>query len=408
MSQRESADMARTMKLHPGDSVSAQLLEKVTSVLQATGNFEQVRYSLLGSSEPYDLVFDCRQGPVHQLGIGMRLDTQEWVAIALNLGLNTNKLMGSKYGISARIGSSRQNLNLHYYYDTPKAPTINVDANINQCLTDILMGFKDGKLTSDVFGSTELTDCRARYWSTGARVYLSNINWKKVDFNLGVQANFYQAGPSDLYRALQEIDKYTLTQAGLAGAFANVRCRTLDEIYFPSRGLNFHLGYEGDFCRFGYSDFKPVHAFTLDLAGVIPLGSHVAIIPDFHHRSLLDDNPRTFFAHRNFVGGLLPGRFIDQQIPYVGCAQTFITTNHVSVLNLDIRVKVLRNFYASAFGGFLNSTDKLPDYFSSAANWDYSVGVGAAYNSIAGPIKGSVFWSKFFGWGACLSAGFDF
>ncbi len=64
----------RVLKLHKKietDKLSLEEVETVVNTLKASGAYKNVRYSLLGAAEPYELVIHCDPMPANRLGIGV-------------------------------------------------------------------------------------------------------------------------------------------------------------------------------------------------------------------------------------------------------------------------------------------------------------------------------------------------
>ena len=94
------------MNLKFGQKISKEDLNDIVAKIYGTQSYDYVTYELLGDSEPFKLVLNCRKGPVHQLGLGVRADTEEIVSVLLNLGLNAHKLHGHIYDFSAKISAN--------------------------------------------------------------------------------------------------------------------------------------------------------------------------------------------------------------------------------------------------------------------------------------------------------------
>ena len=85
---REKEILKERLNLKFGQKISRADLDHIVAQIYGTQAYDYVTYELLGDKEPFKLVFDCKKGPVHQLGIGVRADTEEIVSVLLNLGLN--------------------------------------------------------------------------------------------------------------------------------------------------------------------------------------------------------------------------------------------------------------------------------------------------------------------------------
>lgn len=395
ISEQEARMLHRKIKINAGSEVDKAIMDDAMCRLQATGAFESVTYSLLGEEEPFKLVFDCAQAPVHQFGLGIRGDTEEWVSLALNLGLNAHKLIGSKLSLDADIGQT-QNAKLRYSLDVPYIPTINVEAFISN---------RSPKLY--LVDATQSFD--PHFWSHRESIYFSNIQWTRLDIQIGGQYQYYALRKGDVFTQLLEASNGADgISGGYLGAFANAKAYTFDDFYYPSKGVKFNGTYKFDFLRAGTPDFKPVSSVALDFKAVIPIGKRFAIIPDIHTRNNFNTE-NYMLSHSNFVGGSMADRYIEGQVPFVGFDNVLLGENHMVTINLDLRTRIGKNLYLSAMGGVIQQEKTFQELFTDIAPEYYGAALELGYKTIVGPIKLRTNWSNFSNKvGVYVSFGFDF
>lgn len=398
ISDDESRILMERIGLDVGKTIGKEELDKAMSQIQATGAFDAVTYSLLNSEEPYRLVFHCSPAPIHQFGFGLRMDTEEWASLILNIGLNAHKLMGTKVDVTAKVGQS-QYLNGCFSLDLPGFPTFNFEA---------LAAHYNGRL----FYSGASFDENTEYLSHQERLYLSNIKWTTFNVQMGIQDRGYRIPSKTRAASLVREFSDEMLSGTYVGAFARANVYNMDQRYYPTTGLDFQLAYDFDFVKMGASGFVPVHSARMDFRFAIPFGRRVALIPDIHLSSVMNDNSggNRSISHMNFIGGRMGGRYIEQQIPFVGFGGAYLAADHAAVANADLRVRISDNFYVSALGGWWRSAYTLPDMFSEERS---SSCLGAAlelgYNTVVGPLRANMNWSSITGGpGFYLSLGFDF
>ena len=412
LTNAESRILQREIKFKVGSYVDRTEMERIMSVIEATGCFSTVTYSILGAEPPYRLIFDCEKGPRHQFGAGVRFDTEEWASFIFNLGFNTHKLNGLKFNIDAEIGRV-QMLSAHAALDVSWLPTLNVDASLRNVSSSMLTEF--GKPTMET-----------RWGGHRERIYLSNIKWKKVDFKMGSQFRYSALSPKSTYGFDQYDTHPELLSGGYLGFFGSGTLYTMDRSYYPSRGVKLTFGGEYDFLKMYEPGFSPIMTGFLNLNAVIPLGSHFALVPDFHVRAVLngDFSPASMvpgargysISHMNYVGGAIPDRYIDGQIPFIGFGNVYQAQPMVGVVNLGIRARIGRDFFITATGGYFNEAASYTEF----ADLKYLIspsmlgaGVEFAYVTKAGPLKFLGTWSPQVGnfaqdAGYYISFGFDF
>lgn len=389
MSDRESRTMMRKIGLDVTHRMSKSDLDDAMQEIVSVPAIETATYSLYGAQEPYRLEFDCVKKPVHQLGMGFRMDTQDWAALLLNIGLNTNKLEGSKLDFEARIAQNFYT-RLHYSFDLLALPTLNAEVKWFNSNHDFL---SDG--TGAYFHS--------KYRGTQAAVYLSNSRWTSLNLQAG--AKFRQFRTRSLLSDMllmasgpQEADPYL--NGNYFSVFANTDVYTYDDKYFPKRGIDFSLDAEWVFdpsCGIVSLDFG--HAFGL--------GEHFAMTFDVHGRSLTGRAPTMYLC--NAAGGFMEGRYWDQQVPFPGFNRMYVADNHLLVANMELRLNPLKNFYISLMGGGFDTAAELGRMLSDSSVTIFGGAFQLAYDTFLGPVRAQLNWStidKKLGY--CISAGFDF
>ena len=186
--------------------------------------------------------------------------------------------------------------------------------------------------------------------------------------------------------------------------FLNMRAETLDDGYYPSKGYSVGLGYKCTYA-FGqpYQDSRFFHTLEFDAKFVWRLNDMVAAIPQFYSRMIFGDKVPLPFA--NMAGGDVPGRYLEQQIPFMGIDNAIICQKNFFMLRNDVRFELAKDTY---LGFVANYALDLQDLAEFNPRHLFGVGVGVAYDSIAGPLKMNFHWSNATKFGVYLSMGFDF
>ena len=115
--------------------------------------------------------------------------------------------------------------------------------------------------------------------------------------------------------------------------------------------------------------------------------------------------------YTNTIGGTMAGRYLDQQIPFMGIDNAAAMQTMLAVGGLDVRFKLFKNNYLSGVFNYAATFDDFKDINSWSSDvYDYfGCGLQYVYNSIIGPVKGNIHWSSYNRRvGAYLSVGFDF
>lgn len=424
MNDKESLVLQRSIKLDVRKKVTAEMIEKAIAIIQGSGAVESVTYSLLGTEEPYRLVFSCAKAPTNRLGIGARLDSEVWAEVGLNFGWNVNQIAGPKLNLNARLGKS-QSLDARFMIDYPNFPTVNVEvegSNINADYLLLPSNFDLGKINLGFLRHNE-------------KVYISYAKWMNFDGQIGMRNHGMKMNTDKLGSIVVDND----FKGTFLGAFISGNYYTLDNMYCPAKGVDLKFGGSADFIKYKSGSFQPIYSLSFDIKGVIPFGKRVALIPDFHLRSFFNSDDNTTdenleinanFSpfHHNYIGGDIMGRYVEHQVPFVGfnnvmsCYQTGVSDDftpwevqydHLAVLNLDLRVNVMKNLYVSAMGGYIHMAPTIKGLFTYSDHYDiFGSALQVCYNTILGPLKGRFQWADKYNdfkkdWGFYLSFGFN-
>ena len=385
---REEELLEKRLDLKFGQKISKEDLNDIVAKIYGTQSYDYVTYELLGDSEPFKLVLNCRKGPVHQLGLGVRADTEEIVSVLLNLGLNAHKLHGHIYDFSAKI-SANPYAQFHWSYDLPKIPTVNAKASIRWTNLNMLN-----------FGNNNLS---LSYLSAKQEVFLSNIKWNQFDIKAGIRNEVFDIRNIKSSQILGDYDLNHLNNDYLS-LYLDARTDTFDDGYFPTRGVNAGVSYAWTFAAFPYHS-RNFQILQADAKTVVPIGEIFAFIPSFNLRFLIgDDIPVAYF---NAVGGSLPGRYVDQQMPFLGVTNLHAMKNMLTIYRADLRFKLAKNHYVTGTVNYARDCDALKDYAYGPGY--FGAALEYSFDTIFGPLSANVHWSDITGKvGFYLSAGYNF
>ena len=180
----------------------------------------------------------------------------------------------------------------------------------------------------------------------------------------------------------------------------------MDDGYFPSSGHNAGVSY--DYCISGVGEeSRAFHIVQFDLGTVIPMGRVVSLIPRLNGRFIFGDNiPLT---HMNIIGGSLAGRYVEQQIPFIGVNYATPMSNMLMMARADLRFRITRNNYISMIVNAVKDSDRLDRNLFLHGDTPLGYGIEYAYDSVIGPIRFNLHYSNITNKvGAYFSMGFDF
>ena len=385
---REREILKERLRLRLGQKFSREELDHIVARIYGTQAYHYVTYELLGDKEPFKLVLTCRKGPIHQFGLGVRADTEEIVSVLLNVGFNAHKLQGHSYDLTGKI-SANPCLQFRWYYDTPKIPTINASCQIRWTDMNTLN-----------FGNNVLS---LSYFNARQEFYVSNLKWKKLDVRVGLRNDVFDVRNIKSEQIIGDYD-FSQLKNDFISIFVDGRTDTFNDGYFPTKGINAGASYSWTFGGFprGFNHF---HTVTADAKVVVPAGEIFAFIPSANVRFLLgNDVPVAYF---NAVGGSIAGRYVDQQLPFIGVTNLHAMKNLLTMARMDFRFRLMRNHYLTGIVNYVRDGDSFKDYLVGLGY--FGAGLEYAFDTIFGPLKANVHWSNMTNKvGFYISAGYNF
>ena len=370
----QEADYVRSkMKVQPGMKVGREQIEEDVATIFGKGSYDYVNYELRGKKEPYKLRIYCKRGPMHQLGVGARLDTEDLATLLLNLGFNTRSISGSSLDITARI-SRNPYLDLVYSYAAPRFAKFNA-RNILR-YTDRMNALLDDNRynASFLLNTTDL--------------YFSNIVLSNWEVNLGLRNQYFRLfdllseGSASAYSSNPSVDFPSL--------FIKGRVETLDSGYFPRKGVS--AGLRGDLVSRVFesgASSRWLAIVSADVTAPVSFG-RFSLIPMVYSRIIWGQQIPLMFS--NVMGGDVASRYIEQQVPFIGINGATVLRSHMFLARLDARYQLLPNHYVSLMSNASYDFDSFSTFRDGRPL--FGVGLGYGFNTIAGPLKAHLFWSS--------------
>lgn len=351
------------------------------------GTFSSVQYHLLGDA-PYTLEIVVTNNPPSQVALGLRIDSEDAAAALLNVGVNRLKLTGPKFDLTTRL-SINPWVEAHAAYAWRKMPQLN--AALKYWFSDVNRFYDK---SSHAFN----------YHYYGSDLYLSNILSQDYDLRLGARYDHFIV--HDLYREELPERSYTDTEShdSYVGLYASLRNNLFDSPYLATSGYAY--GLEATYNLKSHSregtDFFSLQA---DATAAFSLGCSTVIQPAAYLRLLFGDGIP--FAYGNTVGGYLAGRYMRQQIPFVGLTGCEFMQRQLAVLRLDLRQQLAPDLYLTAIANYAHSADNLSQTHDWYGIWGF--GGGLIYDTTVGPFSLYAHWNDMHHrFGAYFSFGYEF
>lgn len=222
-----------------------------------------------------------------------------------------------------------------------------------------------------------------------ANATLLSLNAPNLNFNAGISWEHYHN-----YDVLS--NEYSISpfreNEWYFSYYANARYNTEDHWYFTHRGMRAGVQYAyftDNFAQWkghgGFSRLSVQWRMTLPLTGTTHLTPMV-------YGQLLygDEVPATAM---NMMGGNRMGIYYPQQLPFAGFGHCHVIDSKVLVGGLKVQQRFFKEHYIVVKGQVAEMNSKLGHIFDNEPIW--GVQLAYSYNSILGPLGGSLSWSNF-------------
>ena len=147
---------------------------------------------------------------------------------------------------------------------------------------------------------------------------------------------------------------------------------------------------------------------TANFTAALPLGRRLTLQPALNLGWCSAYSGQINFIHTLSAGGLVAGRYLENQLPFFGYSTgCYIFDDVVATAQLDLRCEIGHANLLSLQGAVLNTAESFREFFRSGEPV-WAVGLEYGRKTIAGPLRLGVHWCDATGIGATLSFGFDF
>lgn len=368
--------------------ISQQQIERAVLLLNERFLYLDANYSLNEAGHLYDLVFHAKRRLSSQIGVGARFDTEELAALLLNsnfvfqtrvpLNLEASVWLSEQY--AARVGLTVEpqlNRQLNLYYEFRHH-----DMDVNR---------KGNRAFNLVFQHQQ------------AGLSFAYRQTRNFDAELGVQLARYDF--TDVLAADADTTRLPVSDTYFT-AYARLRYNSQDRSYYPTVGSKFVAEYA--FTTDNLTHLRQPHSFSTVLATwetVIPLRPRFALLPRIAARLVLTQQVPYIFG--NAAGGYVAGKYLSQQLPFVGLAHLEMFRNAMAVVDFKFRYNFLKRQYATFLGALM--AEQRDVRHLKHAKYHYGLGLQYGYDSKFGPVEAGFSYS-----GLCrkpnfyVSVGFDF
>ena len=214
-------------------------------------------------------------------------------------------------------------------------------------------------------------------------------NWKDIRCVLGVEFDQYHYNdilvmPSYVNLSTSPNDEYFFSYS------YNMFFENFNRRSYPTRGMKWTLGlnlYTSDFWRYHSRPAIPVANYAWEMA--LSTGSRFTVLPSICGRFVWKTNVP--YALHNGIGGLVGGRYKEQQLPFVGIGYMELANPMTAIGALKLRQRMGKNHYATFTSNIALSSVKIKNLLRE--DKIFGCGLTYGYDSLIGPMEASIYWS---------------
>ena len=367
----------RKCTVRPGEHIGKEDIDRSVSIYYGTGNYDSITYTLHEDPESegsYVLRFKFVENPPHDLGLGFRFDSQDMLSVLFHMGVNSNRMSGFKADVSTKLGGN-QWLRTNLSYGHLLYPRINLSYD-----------FRNSEI--DSYDMDELV-MNMKYLQHRFRLYLSENYSRTISVGAGLEAEFLD--PRKVMYLHHDATDPDYRNVNTLGSFGYIRYDNLDRVNFPRRGVTGKADFTWKDMLFSSGNTSTLGIGTLvfGVEGYIPLIEDRLVLVPQAYGSFLFGNGATngisdswnpvfdgpvpaYPSMNNMIGGVEMGRYVDQQLPFIGLNKISLAFNDVAIARLDVRTRIYRNHYLTAIVNYARSSIDMKNFFKETADlqWD--------------------------------------
>ena len=370
---KEKRYLGQLINLDKEGYYSKEDLEIAQAIIFGTMAFSDVTYHLTGNdTEGYRIMFRCHKRLPNSIGIGMRADSEEWFSVLVNFGFGKNKIYGSSFDVTARLSISPY-LKLEYAYLPPWGPQIGV-------------AFKSQfRMMFGNVGYNYNFRYYKQFWRNELRAFIASAHWSQVNLQAGIRVEhlpyYKEFGevPDPLIRPFWDWKVFS-PYVYLRFAFDRK-----NNLYFSDRGFKINVSYD--------YNFHKTHFLAAGMQGIIPVCKFFVIQASMNGRYILGkDNPNENENMDNYVGGLMAGRYYEQQIPFVGLNGELNCDDLLTTVDMELRFKVAKKYFLSLIGAAMHDGDSIASL--KVKKTIFAAAFQFGYKSKFGPLMANIHWNS--------------
>lgn len=307
--------------------------------------------------------------------LGVRFDSEEIAALQVNAQMQLNTFVPSSISLTGRLGK-RYLAQLDYVIE----PTLKKRFNLSYAYRyNDLNIYQKGQRAYNV-----------TYHQHTSKVCFSDEWLRNLRYEVGMSFEYYH---NKNLLTLNPDNNRNLRAEHFLNYFFNLKYSSLDNSYFPMRGMAFQADYILHTDNFyQYDNHAPFSAVIASWTVALPLKTErLIVMPSIYGRVLIGNHISDVYA--NVLGGDIIGRYMPQQLPFVGISNIELAEKSILASNCKLRYKIFGEHYISLSGNIALTDNKLQDVLGGELI--YGIGIGYGFNSKLGPLEATVGYSGY-------------
>ena len=370
--------LRRLSGLRPGVKLSGNDINRGVSILMGTKAFSSVNYTVHGKGTDNEtLVVDVKKGAPNVLALSGRYDSEEAASILLHLGIWENELLGSKFGFTGRLSLNPYG-ELDYSYTAKDFPKFGIS-------------YRSGGVDMNIYKSVKNQDNLSFVYQR-MQIKLSNMYLRNFNFELGTRYEYFDYSKHLSQNIPDDYEPYRLNDEGYLSFYVDGKMDSRDDNFYATHGMTFDV--EGALYQTNFrSEFERFGAVRVLLDGAIPITRSTVLLPSLIGRSIIGECNEV--SYLNYVGGVVPGRYLRQQLPFVGIPYAIVTNSSVAIGRVDLRQRIGKSHYVYAIANYLRTGDSFGALFTDDVRDIWGFGLKYSFDSPIGPFSFNIHWSDY-------------
>ena len=363
--------LMKKCNLKENSNITTQQIEQAVYQLRGSHSYSSASYTLTDTPEGYHLNFLLEEKYEKRINLGIRFDSEEIASLLINVTSNFKGKLPSTLSLTGRLGK-RYTAGINYAWEP--APLKRVGLSYLFQYNDVNFYHYGDRTHNSTF----------RYHQ--AEFAFSDVWYKNVRFGIGLRYEYYDYDKF-LYQEGSTTQQYSTDNEHFFSYFAQMEYETFDKAYFPSRGISARASYSlytDNFTQ--YNDHAPFSAIKGYCEGVMRLTNRFSILPSVYGRFLI--GKEIPYSKLNAMGGDVPSRFLQQQLPFVGINNVELMDNSLLIGTIKFRQRMGSVHYVTLTGNYALSSHKVSGLLKEKTM--FGCGVGYGLDSIFGPLEASI------------------